>query len=359
MAGKVVLITGVSGYWGSRVAARLVAEEDHHVIGLDLAQPEEKIDDLDFIQADVRNALLTDLLAAEEVDTVCHLAFMDTAQLSEMAFDVNVIGTMKVLGACAEARVRKIVLKSSTAVYGARPSNSAFLTENHALRGSRRYGYTRDLMEIEAFCNAFRHQAPEIILTVLRFCSIVGPTVDTPLTRFLREPWAPTLLGFDPRMQIIHENDVVAAVVHAVLNDVPGVFNVAAEEVLPLNKIRGLAGKPPISILHPFAYWTARYLGGRGLQTSRYAPIELDYIRYAWVADLTRMREEFGFEPVHTAEETLREFAEQHHPHRYLSDAPDPDYGEARLRDILEQRRRQGERQAVNPQAHEEGQADE
>jgi UDP-glucose 4-epimerase len=355
MTERQIVVTGVAGYWGSRVAARLVTEGNFSVIGLDVEQPVEKIQGLDFIRADVRNPLMADLLKAEKVSVVCHLAFVDSTWPREASFDVNVLGTTKLLGACAEAGVHKVVLKSSTAVYGARPSNSTFLTEDHALRGSRRYGYTRDMIEIEAYCSSFRHKAPEMLLTILRFCSIVGPTVDTPMTRFLKEPWTPSLLGFDPIMQLIHEDDVVEALVHAVHNDVRGVFNVAAEDMLTLNRIRGLAGKLPFSVLHPFAYWGVRLLGGTGLHLSRYVPLELDYIRYPWVADLAKMRDELGYEPRYTAEEALREFAEQHRMAPYLSSSARLALAEERLRDIIEQRRRARERQAAVAASAEEG----
>ncbi len=351
MTRKRVLVTGAAGYWGSRVAARLMAlvstrAAGYEVIGLDAELPAEEIEGLDFIQADVRNPLLVELLNAEEVDTVCHLAFMDSTRPSEAGFDLNVMGTAKVLGACVGTGVQKVVLKSSMAVYGAHATNSAFLAEDHPLQGSRRYGYVRDMVEIEGFCNGFRRRVPEIPLTILRFPSIVGPTVDSPMTRFLKEPWAPTLLGFDPMMQIIHEHDVVEALIHAVLNDVPGVYNVAAEGVLPLSKIRGLAGKPPLAVLHNFVSWGVGLPVGLGGRLSRCVPIEPNYIRYPWVGDLSGMRREFRFEPLYTAEETLREFAQRYRLERYQAGSASVARAEERLHDIIEQRRRARERQA-------------
>jgi UDP-glucose 4-epimerase len=343
---RVVLVTGVAGYWGARVAARLVTEGSYHVIGLDRKPPaEEEIEGLDFIAADIRNPSLTGLLRSEGVDTVCHLAFVEATRPSKAAFDLNVMGTTKVLGACAKASVRKVVLKSSMAVYGARPSNSTFLAEDHALRGSKRRGTTRSLIDIEVFCSGYRHRAPDVLLTTLRFPSIVGLTADTPMTRFLKEPLAPALLGFDPMMQFIHEDDVVEALVHAVGNDVPGVFNVAAEDVLPLNKVRGLAGKLPISVLHPFAYWGGKLLGKAGPGLDHYLPVEPDYLRYPWVGDLSRMRDELGFEPRYTAEETLREFAERNRLDRYQTGSTSLALEEERLQDVIERRRRAREQQ--------------
>jgi UDP-glucose 4-epimerase len=337
---KVVLVTGVAGYWGSRVAARLAAQERYHVIGLGAEPPAQEIKGLDFVLADVRNPLLVELLKAEKVNTVCHLAFVPSIRRSETAFDANVMGTTKLLGACTEAGVRKVVLKSSTAVYGARPTNSAFLTEEHALRGSRRYGYVRDMVEIETFCNGFCRRVPDIMLTVLRFSSIVGPTADTPMTRFLKSAKTPAMLGFDPMVQIIHEDDVLAALVHAVDQDVPGVFNVAARDPLPLSKIRGLVGKLPFSVFHMCANWGITLLGAARLSAERYLPIEPDYLRYPWVGDLSRMHTELGFSPRYSAVDALREFAAQLRLGRYrtrpTSLAQDADH----MQEVIERRGR-------------------
>lgn len=357
---EVILVTGVAGYWGQRVAEKLLAETPpdvegngagprrrYHVIGIDVEPPEKELDGLDFIQADVRNPLLVDLLVAENVHAVCHLVFNESARPNEAAFDLNVMGVMKLLGACAEAGVRKVILKSSMMVYGALPGNPAFLTEQQPLKGKRSVGTIRDLVEIEAFCNGFRRQVPELILTVLRFPSIVGPTVDSAMTRFLSETGTPVLLGFNPRMQVIHEEDVVDALVGAVVEDIPGVYNIAAEGVVPLNKMMAISGKLPLPVFHLFAYWGNSLLGGAGLPVGKYWPIDPDYLRYPWVGSLERMRAEFGFEPRYTAEEVLREFAGHQRLRRYLPESAALAYDEERLRDTIERRRRARERRAA------------
>jgi UDP-glucose 4-epimerase len=356
---QVILVTGVSGYWGSLIAKRLLAEnlaiprkdtqqnEDLpgqpllSVMGLDVKPPEEELEGLDFVQADVRNPLLMELLETERVHTVVHLAFNETRRPSESAFDSNVIGTMKVLGACAEAGVRKVVMMSSTAVYGAHRTNSAFLTEGYPLQGSRSVGWVRDLVEIENFCNGFRRQFPGMLVTILRFPFIVGPTVDSPLTRLLRQPWPRILMGFDPLMQVIHEQDVIDALLFAVHNDVPGVFNVADEGILPLLKLLALAGKVPLPVIHLFQYWKSNLLGPANATW----PIDLDYLRYQWVADLRSMREVLGFVPRYTAEETIREYAGTLRLIRFQPEEAPLKYDEDRLRDTLERRRRMRERQ--------------
>ncbi len=329
---RVVMVDGVAGYWGGRVAERLLTEPDLHVIGLDTDPPRQG-SGLDFIQADMRNPLLVELLKEEKVETYVHLAFQESERPTETTFDYNVMGAMKVLSACAEAGVQRVVLMSSTLIYGAQPGNSAFLREDHPLNAKRNYGTLRDLVEIENFCNAFRSQWPEVKLTILRFAHIIGPTVETPLTRFLRDETAPMLLGFDPVTQLVHENDVVNAVAHAAIFDVPGTYNVAARGAMPLFKLTGLAGKFPLPVLHPIAYLGESFLG------PQFAPIDFDYLRYPCVGDLQRMREELEFQPAYTAEEAVREFAALREEKAAAPTMTPQEAEEERLRAIIERRK--------------------
>lgn len=341
---QVILVAGYAGEWGRRVAARL-AETGSRVIGLDREAPQTDIAGVDFIQADLRNPLLAELLKTEGVELVCHLALVEGARPGEASFDFNVAGSVKLLGACVEAGVRRVVLKSSTAVYGAHADNSAFLTEDGSLRGPR------DLVEVESFCSSLCRQASQLELTRLRFPHIAGPSVDTPMTRFLKEPWAPVLLGFDPMQQIIHENDVVDALLQAVLGDTAGVFNIAAEDALPLSQLMALGGKLPLPIPHSLYYLGAELIGKAGRRLPPHMPLsgapflnglEPDYLRYPCVADLTRMQV-LGFHPQHSAKETLRQFAELRRYKRHSPEAAYLAYDEQRLRDTIERRRKSRE----------------
>ncbi len=335
---KVVLVTGVAGYIGKRVAARLAALPELHVIGVDSRRPKEQIYRLDFVQADVRNGLLADLFGEEQVAVIYHLAFTDSDRPNENAFDLNVMGTIRVMGAAAAAGVQRVIVPSSTLVYGARPENSAFLSENQPLRGSERQGTVRDLTEIESFCNGYRRRYPQVELVILRFANMLGLGIQSPMTRFLRESAAPILLGFDPMMQVIHEEDVVEALVHA-LDGPAGVYNIAAEDVLPLTQLMALAGKTPIPLLHWGVYWGSGLLRAAGIGAARYLPFDPDYLRYSCVGDLTRMREVLGFAPRLTAVEALREFAGRARIERYLPEQAALVEDEQRLAAIIEERR--------------------
>lgn len=329
---RIILVDGVAGYWGGRVAERLLAEPNLHVIGLD-TEPPQQGSGLDFIHADMRNPLLVELLKEEKVHTYVHLAFIESDRPSEIAFEFNVMGAMRVLSACAEAGVKHVVLKSSTLVYGAQPGNSAFLREDHPLNAKRNFGTVRDLLEIENFAATFRSQSPEVKLTVLRFAPILGPTVDSPLTRFLRDETAPMLLGFDPVIQVIHEEDVVNALVHATLYQVPGTYNVAAQGAMPLFKLTGLAGKFPVPVFHPIAYLGESFLG------PQFTSIDFDYMRYPCVGDLQRMREDLEFRPTYLAEDAVREFAALRKQKAAAPVMTPQEAEEERLRAIIERRK--------------------
>lgn len=336
---RVIVVTGVASYWGNRAAARLLERDDLHVIGIDDEPPQDNVDGLDFIQADLRNPLLIELLQQEQVETVVHLKFREAITPNESIFEQNVMGTAKLLGACSEAGVRRVVLKSSLMVYGARPDNPMFMREDHPLNGTKKYAYLRDWIEIEKYADSFHEQNPDTVLTVLRFGNIVGPRADTPMTRFLRDEEAITLLGFDPMMQVIHEDDVVSALVHAAESDYPGAFNVAFEKGMPLWKTLGLATKLPIPILHPFAYWSVS-LGG-----PRLAPMPLDYVRFPCMGDMTRMRDVLQFTPQYTPEETVREFSAQQRVRKLLGKKSRETFEQDRLRDTIQRRKRLRERE--------------
>lgn len=340
---RIVLVTGVANFWGRRVAGRLMEHDELHVIGIDREPLETNVDQLDFVQADVRNPLLVDLLREEQVDTVVHLQFRESNTPTESSFDENVMGTAKLLGACSEAAVRQVIGMSSLMVYGAHPDNPMFLREDRPLEGNKKYGYIRDWIEMEAYYDSFRNQNPERVMTVLRFGHIVGPKVDSPLTRFLRQEEALVLLGFDPMLQIIHEADVVSALVHATLNDFNGTFNVAPEKGMPLWKTQGLASKLPIPVLHPLAYWSAS-VGG-----TRLAPLPLDHLRYPCMGDMTKMQTVLNFAPQYTPEETVREFAAQQRTHKLLGKKAADEFEQERLRDTIARRKRTRQREGAKP----------
>ncbi len=300
---RVLLITGAAGYWGERLTGRLLAEPGYRIIGIDENRPDTPLPNLDFIQTSLHDPLLSNLLAVEEVDTVLHLDLLET----EASHAHNVNGTSKLLKACATAGVQHVVVKSSATVYGAHADNPAHLAETHPLRG-RGQGYEQHLLEIEFFCNGFRQQQPQLGITILRFAPILGPTAHTPLARYLSNTAAPTLLGFNPMMQIIHEDDVVAALAQAVTMRPDSVINVASEPSMPLMRLLALAGVLPIPIPHTLA--GRPYLS----PLRRRLGLDADLLRYRCTMDTGRMTSQLDFFPSQSSEETVQAFRDRQFP---------------------------------------------
>ncbi|HEU4537353.1 MAG TPA: NAD-dependent epimerase/dehydratase family protein, partial [Polyangiaceae bacterium] len=204
------------------------------------------------------------------------------------------------------ANVRKLVLWSQTLLYGARPTNPNFLNEEHPLRADEAETFFADKIEAEALARRYA-EGEGAVVTVLRTAPLIGPTVRNYMTRFLARRFVPTLLGFDPLWQFLHEIDAVAALRLALLRDCPGTFNVVGEGVLPLSTVVRLAGRVPLPLPHPLA----RPLAG-ALWLTQFADLPPgfgDYLRYVCVADGAKAAEIMGFRPAFTTREALLDFA--------------------------------------------------
>ncbi len=307
---KVVLVTGVADHWGAQVAKQLCLEPNLQVVGLDFEPAPFDIEGLDFISIGVEDPGFPKILTSKKVNVICHLKFTERVAEDKKSGESNLRGMERVLEASVEAGVEQIIVRSSTAVYGAHPDNAAFLTEEMPLRGSLNYGYTRDWLEIESLTAESDSVWLGIPITILRFANIVGPTAIAPLTLLLKQKTPSVLLGFDPVMQMIHEQDVLSAIVHSVIEGEAGIYNIAADGPMPLSRIMRLAHRLPIPVYHRFAYHSLSVMQKLRLPSLEKVPIEWDYLRYRWNADTRKMREVMKFEPAYTSEETLLEFAE-------------------------------------------------
>jgi UDP-glucose 4-epimerase len=338
---QTVVITGVSGYWGQRVAQRLLAMPDVRVLGIDRQPPARPPDGLDFIKADIRNPLLVDLLRAEQVDTLLHLAWRQRQWRREEDFESNVLGTMQLFGACVDAGVRQVVWRSTTAVYGAQAENALYLPETTPLAARASYAYVRDALEVERFVAGFAAEYPQTRFATLRLANVIGVDVDSPLSRLLRQPVWPDLLGFDPLLQVIDIDDALAALAYAASHPLAGPVNVAAPGILSLDQLAGRLGRPTLPILHWLVYWSWPLLSSlpAGRDLLDWLPLEPDYLRYPWVADLTLMQSQPGLVPQWNAGESVRRFVEQQRSQRYQRPAEGQPYADDQLERVITQRR--------------------
>lgn len=307
---KNILVTGLSGFWGECFASYL-DEQDlfEKIVGIDSIPPKKSFKRVKFRDWNPINESILQILEEEEIDAVCHLNFIPVKFHDEKMFQRNVLGSMNLLSACARMKVKKVLLKSSFIVYGAKGSNPNFLLESTP-KHKRRFSYqeNNDLLEIDDYATDFMKMHPEMSITLLRFCSIVGPTVNTPMTKYLSYPIVPRLLGFDPLFQFIHENDVLRALAQALQSDTQGEINVAAPDVIPLSKAQKICTQKTVPVFHPFAYSLTQFLNN--IKLARLRLLEVEFLRYNCILDTTRMQEDLQFMPEKTGEETIKEFAE-------------------------------------------------
>jgi UDP-glucose 4-epimerase len=309
-AGRRVLITGISGQLAGLLAARLEADERiEYIAGVDLTEPRHDLSRTEYVRADLRNPLVAKIVDSTRVDTIVHLSITAAPGSSggrARMKEHNVIGTMQLLGAAQKSgRLRKFVMKSTTAVYGSSSGDPALFREDVA-PGGPRAGYSKDAVEIEGYGRGFGRRRPDVSLTILRFANFIGPTIDSPLTRYFTLPVVPTVLGYDPRVQLVHEHDAVEVLLRSVIDDHPGIFNVAGPGIVYLSQAVRLSGKPPVPVPLPFV----NGLGTLVRRTRRvdFSPEQLQFLLYGRVGDITRLRTLFGYEPRYTTREAFADF---------------------------------------------------
>jgi UDP-glucose 4-epimerase len=311
-SGKVVLVTGVSRDLGRRFARCLAANPAvGRVIGVDVVPPRGDIGDVSFVRADIRTPVIAKVIAKEDVDTVVHMSVIATpgsAGGRSTMKELNVIGTMQLLAACQKAPgLENLIVKSTTTVYGASSRDPAMFTEDMEPRRTPKAGYAKDVAEVEGYVRGFARRRPDCRVTLLRCANVIGPHVTSPITSYFRLPVIPRVLGFDARLQFLHQKDLFQVLQHSVVNDTPGTFNVAGDGILMLSQAIRRLQRPSVP-LPGFAVGGV----GSGLRSARladFSPEQIAFLTYGRGVDTTRMRTELGFEPAYTTAEAFHDFA--------------------------------------------------
>ncbi len=280
------------------------------MIGIDVVPPRAELGRVRFVRADIRSPVIAKVIAAEGVDTVVHTGVVATpgsAGGRSSMKEINVIGTMQLLAACQKAPgVAKLVVKSSTTVYGAGPRDPAMFTEEMAPRAIHQTGLSKDAVEVEGYVRGFARRRPDVCVTTLRMANWIGPKTNSPITRYFAMPVVPTVLGFDARLQFLHEDDGVAAIHHATVHDLPGTFNLAGDGVLSLSQAIRRLGRPTLRLPSFTASSTAAVV--RRARLADFSPDQITFLTYGRGVDTTRMRTEFGFEPEYTTAGAFDDF---------------------------------------------------
>ena len=289
-----VLITGIAGRLGQLLARRLHRRADTEVIGIDRRPFHRKPADVEHLRIDIRRKACEDLFRTRRIDVIYHLGLMhNPRQGSGEHHSWNLIGTQRMMDFAHRYRVPKVVLLSSGDVYGPSSDNPAFITEDAPLLGAQRFSQIRDLVSVDMFAQSYFWKAPEIETVVLRPAQILGG-VRNAMSKFLRASAVPVIMGFDPMIQVLHEEDIVSAVIAAARPGARGVYNIVGPEALPLRCLLSLTGKRVIEVPHTLAPILVQRL--YALHLIDMPTAEIDYLRYAITMDGTRGRSELGFQ---------------------------------------------------------------
>ena len=303
-----VLITGIAGGLAAGLARRLSATDGvDAVVGIDSQLPTHDVGATRVVRASLSSPALGNVLTRERIDTLVHLSITaaPTGTGPRGRKEHNVIGTMQLLAAAQRApRVRTLILKSTTAVYGSDPANRSLFAEDVTTHA--RGGYAKDVIEAEGYARALVRRRDEIVLTVLRFANLLGAGVDTPLSRYLALPVIPTVMGYDPRVQLCHTEDAIEVLYQACLDTRPGIYNVAGPGVLYLSQAARIAGRPTVPVPLPLVEPVARMF--RRARVLEVPTDQLRYLSYGRVADITRLRTGFDYEPRYSTRATLEAF---------------------------------------------------
>lgn len=309
---KVVLVAGVSRYLGGLYARRLSAEPGiERILGVDVIPPKHSIGRAEFVRADIRNPMIGRIMNQAQVDTVVHMNVIATPKDTGGRVtqkEINVIGTMQLLAACQKAStVQRLVVKSSAAIYGSSPRDPAMFAEDMNAKSTPRTGFGKDSIEVEGYVRGFSRRRPDVEITMLRLANVVGPQIRTAVTDYFSLPVIPVPLGYDARMQFLHEDDAVAALVTATTGPSVGIVNVAGEGFLTLLQCLAIVRRPIL----PVPLMTAGVIGNvvKRSGLADFSPDQVAFLAFGRGLDTTRMHKVLSFEPRYTTRAAFESFA--------------------------------------------------
>jgi UDP-glucose 4-epimerase len=333
MVSRRVLVTGLSSQLGGRLAQTL--ERDPRIeaiIGVDTSDPMHEFERTEFVRVDTEHARIRRIVTAAAIDTVVDTRLVvDAMEVSlSRAHEVNVAGTRNILEACHG--IGKLVFKSSADWYGCGPEDPAFFTEDMDRRHPPRSAIERDVIEAERAVLEFAARNRASTVTVLRIASGIGAEMRGSHMTLLGLPVVPSMLGFDPRQQFIHEEDIVGVLEHSVRQEVPGTLNAAGDGVLPLSEVCSLLGRPMLPLVPP---WGTAFAAAQARRLGLRIPVELIHqLRYGRGLDNRRLKAS-GYAFRYTTREALLKLRAQQRLRPLLRSGADSYRYEREVEDFL------------------------
>ncbi|MGH3644770.1 MAG: SDR family oxidoreductase [Mycobacterium sp.] len=312
---RVVLVTGACRFLGGYLTARLVQDPlINHVIAVDAVAPSKdllrRMGRAEFVRADIRNPFIAKVIRNGDVDTVVHAAAASYAPRAggrAALKELNVMGAMQLFAACQKApSVRRVILKSTSEVYGSSPRDPVLFTEDGSARRPPGEGFAQDSIDIEGYARGLARRRPDIAVSILRLANMIGPAMDTALSRYLAGPVVPSVLGHDARLQLLHEQDALGVLERATMAGRSGTFNVGASGVIMMSQAIRRSGRVPLPV--PKSALSAVDSLRRATRYSELDREQLNYLSYGRVMDTARMRKDLGYSPKWTTAEAFDDY---------------------------------------------------
>ena len=300
-----IVLTGIAGRFGCRVAQALAAR--HEVIGIDRRPCPGLPEGVRHERVDIRRRSAENVFRSEAIDAVIHLGVVHNFRApSEELYVQNVLGTETLLRYISNYNVKKLVLLSTSDVYGPMPTNSHFINEDAPLMASQRFPGVRSLVAVDRAVQSFFWRHQDIETTILRPAHIVGPNVRNAPSKYLRLKVIPTIMGFDPMVQVIAEDDLLRMIESCLEKNIRGVLNLTTTEPVPLSRILKIIGKPLLPVPYPlFKFYLERAWKYR---ITSFPAAELDHIRFNAVLDTSRSEKVLGVRALRSLYEILEPF---------------------------------------------------
>lgn len=306
MEDRTVLVTGIAGGLAQRIA-RTLHDHQYTVVGVDYrtlppasAFPENVV----LVRAHYNKTGIEDVFRRHRPSLVLHLGRVgNLKEQLEKRFELNVVGSQKITAMCLKYDVRRLVVLSTFHVYGADPINHTPISEEDPLRAGTEFPEIADAIHLDQHAVMTMYRHPQLQTVVLRPCNVIGPTIQNAMSKFLRQPRIPVMMGFDPMVQFIHEQDLTAAILAVAESSPIGVFNVTGKSALPWHTAVEIAGARPIPAPSTVAF---AYLRVAGLFAPTLPPYLINFIKHPCVISDDALRRTFDWQPKVNEVEAIR-----------------------------------------------------
>ena len=308
-----ILITGISGGLAQH-AARLLVERGDEVVGVDYRPTpplEGALRGVAVHRANYNKTAIEDIFRRSAFERVLHLGRVGNLKESlGKRFDLNVIGSQKIMNLCRQHHVKRLLVLSTFHIYGADPGNHTPISEDDPLRAGTHFPQIADAIQLDNMANRWVYESDGCSVVVLRPTNVVGPTIRNAMASFLRADVVPHLLGFNPMTQFVHEADLAGAIVLASERQERGVFNVAGPGAVPWRTALRIAGAHTFPLPSPLV---TLFLKTVPNQLPEYL---VNFFKYPCVITDDKFRDAFHWAPAVSIEETLWSTVEEaRHPH--------------------------------------------